>query len=93
MILAIAMLTFARNRATNVLPLLLGLFFKISGTSSRVLQMLSNASICVSETTTERLKKIISDDAISLAIAYIRSGHLFYLIFDNINIFQRKFQQ
>ncbi|KAJ7844776.1 hypothetical protein B0H14DRAFT_2585077 [Mycena olivaceomarginata] len=44
-LLTISMLAFVRNRATNVLPLLLGLFFKISGTSSQVVQMLSNTGI------------------------------------------------
>ncbi|KAJ7800306.1 hypothetical protein B0H14DRAFT_3785954 [Mycena olivaceomarginata] len=42
-LLTISMLAFVRNRATNILPLILGLFFKISGTSSRVVLMLSNA--------------------------------------------------
>jgi hypothetical protein len=59
-ILAISMLAFVRNRATNVLPVLLGLFFKISGTSSRVMLMLSNAGVCVSGRTIERLKLYIS---------------------------------
>jgi hypothetical protein len=47
------MLVFVRNRATNVLRLILGLFFKISGTSTRVIQMLSNAGVCVSGDTAE----------------------------------------
>ncbi|KAF8119797.1 hypothetical protein K438DRAFT_2006464 [Mycena galopus ATCC 62051] len=50
-LLTISMLAFVRNRATNVLPLALGLFFKISGTSSRVVLMLSNAGVCVSSWT------------------------------------------
>ncbi|KAJ7834459.1 hypothetical protein B0H14DRAFT_3462048 [Mycena olivaceomarginata] len=92
-LLAICMLAFIRNRATNVLPLILGLFFKISGTSSRVVQMLSNAGVCVSSHTVERLKVIISDDAIRLAITLITGGGVFFTIFDNINIFLRKSQQ
>lgn len=90
---AISMLAFARNRATNILPLILGLFFKISGTSARVMTMLSNAGICVSGMTVERLKARISEDAINLAVELIKSGGLFYVIFDNINIFIRKSQQ
>ncbi|KAF7965706.1 hypothetical protein HWV62_42205 [Athelia sp. TMB] len=81
------------NRATNILPLILGLFFKILGTSARVIQMLSNAGICVSGRTVERLKGRISEDTISLAVELIKSGRLFYIIFDNINIFLRKSQQ
>ncbi|KAJ6608882.1 hypothetical protein B0H10DRAFT_1814913 [Mycena sp. CBHHK59/15] len=84
---------FVRNRATNVLPLILGSFFKISGTSSRVMQMLSNAGICVSGDTVERLKVRISEAAIRLAIKLITSGQVFFTIFDNINIFLRKSQQ
>ncbi|KAJ7455023.1 hypothetical protein B0H11DRAFT_1740201 [Mycena galericulata] len=89
----ICMLAFVRNRATNILPLILGLFFKISGTSSRVVQMLSNAGVCVSGRTVERLKVRITDDAIRLAVELITSGQVFFTIFDNINIFLRKSQQ
>ncbi|KAF8198719.1 hypothetical protein K438DRAFT_1583825 [Mycena galopus ATCC 62051] len=92
-LLTISMLAFVRNRATNLLPLILGLFFKISGTSSRVVQMLSNAGVCVSSHTVERLKVIISEDAINLAVELITSGRVFFTIFDNINIFLRKSQQ
>ncbi|KAJ7823822.1 hypothetical protein B0H14DRAFT_2597693 [Mycena olivaceomarginata] len=56
-LVCLSMLVFVRNRATNVLPLILGLFFKISGTSTRVIQMLSNAGVCVSGDTIERLKE------------------------------------
>ncbi|KAJ7431901.1 hypothetical protein FB451DRAFT_1421046 [Mycena latifolia] len=92
-LLTISMLAFVRNRATNVLPLLLGLFFKISGTSSHVVLMLSNAGICVSSQTVERLKVRITEDAIRLAVELITSGQVFFTIFDNINIFLRKSQQ
>jgi len=71
----------------------MGLFLKINGTSSRVMAVLSNASICVSGRTVERLKKCISDGAISYAVELVASGHLFTTIFDNINIYLRKFQQ
>ncbi|KAJ6616386.1 hypothetical protein B0H10DRAFT_1879236, partial [Mycena sp. CBHHK59/15] len=87
------MLAFVRNRATNILPLILGLFFKISGTSSRVVLMLSNAGVCVSSRTVERLKVHITEDAIQLAVQLITSGRVFFTIFDNINIFLRKSQQ
>ncbi|KAJ7056827.1 hypothetical protein C8F01DRAFT_1087095 [Mycena amicta] len=91
--LVICMLAFTRNRATNVLPLILGLFFKISGTSSRVVTMLSNAGVCVSSDTVERLKVRITEDAIQLAVSLITSGQVFFTIFDNINVFLRKSQQ
>ena len=87
------MLTFARNQSTNVLPLLMGLFCKIEGTSSRVVSTLSNMGLCVSGKSVERLKERISKDAVSLAVELISSGHLFCTVFDNINLYLRKFQQ
>ncbi|KAK7036387.1 hypothetical protein R3P38DRAFT_2517628 [Favolaschia claudopus] len=92
-LVTITMLAFVRNRATNLLPLILGLFFKISGTSSRVVLMLSNAGICVSSRTVERLKVRITEDAIELAVQLMTSGQIYFTIFDNINIFLRKAQQ
>lgn len=87
------MLLFVRNQGTNLLPLIIGLFAKINGTSSRVISMLSNTGICVAGRTIERLKKRISEDAIDYAVQLITSGHLFCTIFDNINIYVQKFQQ
>ncbi len=83
------MLGFVRNYSTNVLPLILGLFFKTNGTSSRVI----NVGLSVSGTTIECLKKRISDDAITFAVELITSNELSALIFDNINIYLQKFQQ
>lgn len=57
--------------------LMMGLFLKINGTSSRVMAVLSNASICISSRTVERLKKRISDDAIDYVVELVASGHLF----------------
>jgi len=88
------MLIFVHNQATNILPLILGLFFKINGTGSRVVLMLSNIGLSVSGQTIERLKKQISDDAIAHARKLVTSSEgLFCTIFDNINIYQHKFQQ
>lgn len=87
------MLAFVRNQATNVLALILGLFFKTNGTSSRVIKVLSNVGLSVSGTTIERLKERISDDAIVHATQLLTSNTLCALIFDNINIYLRKFQQ
>ena len=91
--MSILMLTFAQNQSTNVLPLLMGLFCKIEGTSSRVISTLSNMGLCVSSKTVERLKGRISKDAVSLAVELISSGQLFCMVFDNINLYLRKFQQ
>ncbi len=90
---AVCMCLFVRNRATNVLALPLGLFLKISGTSERVLTLLSNVGLSVSSTTVERVKEHISDNAVQLAVSLITSTSLFYIIFDNINLYLRKFQE
>jgi hypothetical protein len=89
--MAISMLIFTRNQPTNILPLMISLFPKINGTSSRVMAILSNAGVCVSGRTVERLKKGISNDAIEFAVELVASGHLFSTIFDNINIYLRRF--
>jgi hypothetical protein len=73
--------------------MILGLFLEIGGTSSRILNTLSNAGACVSITTIERLKKILSEDAVAHAVNLMQGSNLFYIIFDNINIFLRKSQQ
>jgi len=91
--MSISMLAFARNQSTNILPLLMGLFYKIEGTSSRVISTLSNMGLCVSGKTVERLKERVSKDAVSLAVELISSGQLFCTVFDNINLYLRKFQQ
>jgi len=87
------MLIFVRNRATNILALVLGLFLKIGGTSVRVINMLSNAGICVSFETIERLKVVISNDAVQHAVALLAGGDPCFVIYDNINLYLRKSQQ
>ncbi|KAI0063040.1 hypothetical protein BV25DRAFT_1765596, partial [Artomyces pyxidatus] len=93
LVFAISMMAFTRNSATNLLPLLLGLFIEIGGTGARTIATFSNAGVCVSVTTIERLKKILSDDAKQYAISLMQSTGRWYIIFDNINIYLRKFQQ
>jgi hypothetical protein len=75
------------------MALTLGLFLKIGGTGVRIINMLSNAGISVSFNTIERLKSIISDDAIARAVTLLTSANPFFLIFDNINLYLRKSQQ
>ncbi|KAJ7127620.1 hypothetical protein C8R44DRAFT_733074 [Mycena epipterygia] len=87
------MLVLVCNCTTNVMPLLLGLFFKISGTSSCIIQMLTNVGVCVSGDTIEPLKVRISEDAISMTIQLITSGQVFFTISVNINIFLYRSQQ
>ncbi|KAJ7877387.1 hypothetical protein B0H14DRAFT_3783481 [Mycena olivaceomarginata] len=93
LVFVFSIMAFTRNTGTNVFPMILGLFLEIGGTSSRILNTLSNAGACVSITTIERLKKILSEDAVAHAVNLMQGSHLFYIIFDNINIFLRKSQQ
>jgi hypothetical protein len=73
--------------------MMLGLFLEIGGTSSRILNTLSNAGACVSIITIERLKEVLSKDAVAFAVELMQGTGMFYLIFDNINIFLRRSQQ
>ncbi|TFK58810.1 hypothetical protein BDN72DRAFT_781558 [Pluteus cervinus] len=93
MVLTISMMIFTRNSTTNLFPLILGLFMEIGGTSSRVINTLSNAGVSVSVSTIERLKKILSDDAKRHAVALLNSNRRFFSLLDNINIFLRKSEQ
>lgn len=88
-----SMMAFTRNSTTNLFPLLLGLFLEIGGTSARVVCTLSNAGVCVSIKTIERLKKVLSDDAKKRAVELMHSKAQYFTIFDNINIYLRKSQQ
>lgn len=87
------MMAFARNSATNALPMLLGLFFKVEGTSSRGIQLLSNASMIISQRTSERIKEQLSNTSIRRAIELMKSGDPFVTVADNINLYQRKSEQ
>ncbi|KAJ7178013.1 hypothetical protein C8R46DRAFT_888180 [Mycena filopes] len=93
LVLVFSLMAFTRNTGTNLFPLILGLFLEIGGTGSRILNTLSNAGACVSVTTIERLKKVLSEDAVAHAVSLMQSPGMFYIIFDNINIFLRKSQQ
>ncbi|KAE9410021.1 hypothetical protein BT96DRAFT_984345 [Gymnopus androsaceus JB14] len=89
----ITMLAYTKNTGTNAMPLMLGLFFKINGVSTRVLTMLSNIGLSVSGHTVERVKERLSEDAIQLAIQLVMSGNIFGVNFDNINVYNAKDQQ
>ncbi|KAJ7200786.1 hypothetical protein GGX14DRAFT_371815 [Mycena pura] len=93
LVFVFSLMAFMRNTGTNLFPMILGLFLESGGTGSRILNTLSNAGACVSVTTIERLKKVLSEDAVAYAIALMQSPGMFFLIFDNINIFLRKSQQ
>ncbi|KAE9395508.1 hypothetical protein BT96DRAFT_997626 [Gymnopus androsaceus JB14] len=85
--LVIAMLTYLQNCSTNLLPLFIGLFFVVNGTHTHVIEMLHNIGLLVSVDTLERLKEQISNSAIDYAIDLMASPGLWFIIFDNINIY------
>ncbi|KAJ7780674.1 hypothetical protein DFH07DRAFT_765192 [Mycena maculata] len=93
LVFVFSIMTFMQNTGTNLFPMILGLFLEIGGTSSRILSTLSNAGACVSITTIERLKKVLSEDVVAHAIGLMQGPGVFIIIFDNINIFLRKSQQ
>ncbi|KAJ7153178.1 hypothetical protein C8R43DRAFT_1187881 [Mycena crocata] len=93
LVFVFSIMAFTRNTGTNLFPMILGLFLEIGGTSSRILTTLSSAGACVSITTIERLKKVLSEDAVAHAVTLMQGSGMFYIIFDNINIFLRKSQQ
>jgi hypothetical protein len=71
-------MAFTWNTGTNVFPMLLGLFLEIGGTSSRILNTLSNAGACVSITTIEHLKKILSEDAVAHAVNLMQGSSILH---------------
>ncbi|KAI0310287.1 hypothetical protein OF83DRAFT_1178721 [Amylostereum chailletii] len=91
--LVISAMAFVRNGATNLFPFLFGLFLEINGMSSRVLSTLSSVGASVSISTIERLKTILSNDARAFAISLMQDTNLFFIIFDNINLYLWKSQQ
>ncbi|KAJ7683158.1 hypothetical protein B0H14DRAFT_2654983 [Mycena olivaceomarginata] len=68
LVFVFSIMAFTRNSGTNLFPMMLGLFLEIGGTSSRILNTLSNAGACVSITTIERLKEVLSKDAVAYAV-------------------------
>ncbi|KAG8938816.1 hypothetical protein FRC04_007424 [Tulasnella sp. 424] len=89
----ISTLLYLRNRATNILPLIIGLFLRVGGASSRVIATLNQLGTSVSAKTIDRIKVLISEDAGKRAKDLFRSNRLFSIIFDNINIYVRKSEQ
>ncbi|KAJ7339197.1 hypothetical protein DFH08DRAFT_812587 [Mycena albidolilacea] len=65
LVFVISIMALTRNTGTNVFPMILDLFLEIGGTSSRILNTLSNAGACVSITIIECLKRIRSEDAVA----------------------------
>lgn len=86
------MVLFTRNRTTNFLQMMFGLYLYGAGARKRVLGTLSHAGLSVSYDTIQRALRRLSQDA----IRRIKSAVLtqdWFLIYDNINLFLRKSNQ
>ncbi|KAF9088823.1 hypothetical protein BGX27_002624 [Mortierella sp. AM989] len=86
------MLLHTRNRATNFLQMMFGLYLYSSGARGRVIRTLSHAGLSVSYDTIQRALRRLSQDAIRRIRNAVRTQDWF-LIYDNINLFLRKSNQ
>ena len=77
----------------NVLALPMGLFLRIGGADKHLLTVLNSIGLCVSYWSIERLKEALSEDAIHQARNLMHSKTSFFFVFDNINVYLRKFEQ
>lgn len=89
----ISMLLYVRNRANNILPLMMGLFFRIEGASSKTLATLNEIGLSTSARTIDRARVRLSEQAVAAGRRLFASDGLFSVIFDNINIYLHKFDQ
>lgn len=71
----------------------MGLFLVIGGASNRVMASLNRAGLCVSARTVDRVRVVLSEDAMRRAQEVFNSQRLFSIVFDNINIYVRHFDQ
>lgn len=85
---------YSRNRATNLLPIMIGLFLWIGGANHRVLGAFNRAGLCVSARTVERIRTILSTAATAEAFALFTTvAIIFIIIYDNINIYVKHYEQ
>ncbi|KAF8484149.1 hypothetical protein JB92DRAFT_1624850 [Gautieria morchelliformis] len=61
-----SMLLYVRNRGINVLALPLALFLRLGGADRRLVTVLNHIGLSASYKTVERLKEVISNDAVQL---------------------------
>ncbi|THH15175.1 hypothetical protein EUX98_g9507 [Antrodiella citrinella] len=90
----ISMLLFRRNRATNSFQHIVGIFVASCGGARRIIDVLHAMGISVSYDTVQRSLVNLSDDAKKQARAFIeKSDRLFGVVYDNINLTNRKASQ
>ncbi|EPT05736.1 hypothetical protein FOMPIDRAFT_48720 [Fomitopsis schrenkii] len=92
-VVIISMLLFARNRATNVFQVVIGIFLSGTGASRRVMNTFNHMGLC-SISTVQRCLVSLSQNAEERANVFIRTaGRLWGLVYDNINFTLRKASQ
>jgi hypothetical protein len=83
-ITSLSSLLFARNRATNLYPLVFGLFLKIEGASNQTINCLGNAGQSVSLWTIDCICQQLTETSKQDAIDIIRGADPCFVLYDNV---------
>ncbi|KAH9917475.1 uncharacterized protein B0H18DRAFT_883755, partial [Fomitopsis serialis] len=93
-VIIISMLLFARNRATNLFQVVIGIFLSSTGAGRRVINTFNHMGLSVSYDTVQRCLVALSDSSKEHANQFIRTMvRLWALVYDNINFTLRKASQ
>ncbi|KAH9858437.1 hypothetical protein C2E23DRAFT_716977 [Lenzites betulinus] len=93
-VVAISMLLHGRNRATDALQLVIGIFLSSSGASRRVVDTFNRMGLSVSYQTVQRSLKTLTKSAQEGARSFVlQSQRLWGIVYDNINFTLRKASQ
>ncbi|KAI1791172.1 hypothetical protein LXA43DRAFT_1142675 [Ganoderma leucocontextum] len=93
-VVVISILLHARNRATDVFQLVMGIFLSSTGASRRVMSTFNHMGISVSYDTVQKALQTLTDSATLRAQDFVRnSQRLGALVYDNINFTLRKASQ
>lgn len=84
---------FVCNRTCNFFSLPHGIYLKLERSSSRTIAGLSACGMSVSQATIGRALSRLSKDAEQTANTVINGPRKWFIVFDNINIYLKKFQQ
>jgi hypothetical protein len=91
--MVISALLYTCNRANNHLQSALGIVLSIEGTSHRIMTSMRTMGLSISPNAIDKIRIRLSNDAIESAKALISSPRPWVFVFDNINIYLRKFAQ
>jgi hypothetical protein len=91
--MAISAILYTCNRANNALQSALGIVLSIEGTSQRIIKSFRAMGMSISPSAIDEIRIRLSEDAIESAKSLITSPRPWIFVFDNINIYLRKFSQ